>query len=135
MDRASDFGSEGWGFKSLRARVVMSRRPALPPHVVKVHPTPNWFARRPVRPTAEPGSDNRTGATPHHPHAHPPHIRWAGHGLGICGAWGSAAGGNGNIAGQDRRAENEGEVVRAGVSREQFVEVVVAELAGLFDET
>ena len=61
MDRASDFGSEGWGFKSLRARVVMSRRPALPPHVVKVHPTPNRFARRPVRPTAEPGSGIRTG--------------------------------------------------------------------------
>ena len=61
MDRASDFGSEGWGFKSLRARVVNSRRPALPPHVVKVHPTPNRFARRPVRPTAEPGSGIRTG--------------------------------------------------------------------------
>ena len=30
-------------------------------------------------PTAEPGSGIRTGAPPHHPHAHPPHIGPTGH--------------------------------------------------------
>ena len=30
MDRASDFGSEGWGFESLRARLLASATVILP---------------------------------------------------------------------------------------------------------
>ena len=54
-DRASDYGSEGWGFESLRARSLRQRPPG--PDQQQCRSGPSWFCSRPDSRAALPGAN------------------------------------------------------------------------------